>query len=559
MAISEAQVHQPIGLTARVNEHATAIKWCSIGVIVIALLWTMRSLPIDRAVQAVNAWIESLGVWGPLAFALVYILATVLLLPASALTLAAGAVFGLGTGMVTVSAASTIGAGLAFLIARYFAREKIAAIARRNPKFSAVDRAIGESGWKIVALLRLSPVVPFNVQNYLYGVTRIRFWTCFLTSWIAMLPGTLMYVYLGHVGGQGLAAASGAAQSGSAGEWIMLAVGLVAIIAVTVYVSRVARAAIARSAPMPEAPDQDLEGRSSVDFDSQPPQGWPWGASFAAMLALVAIGGAASAHFKPELLQAVFGPPSVTLSEAYADTSDDSPVEATFDHSTFDSLLRRTVDEHGWVDYAALASNPKLLDDYIAALGTAPFDELGRDEKLALLINAYNAFTLRLIVDHWAGGRIKSIKDIRKAKRWADRRWNIGGRTFSLDDIEHQQIRPKFAEPRIHFALVCAAIGCPKLRNEAYQADRLDDQLADQTRYVHRHDRWFRYEPASGEVHLTKIYDWYGGDFKQVAGSVLDFAARYSADLKQTLKAGRKQRIKWLKYDWKLNDKANAQ
>ena len=207
MAMSDAQLHQPIGLTARINEHAIAIKWCSIGLIVIALLWTMRSLPVERAVQVVNAWVESLGVWGPLAFGLVYILATVLLLPASALTLAAGAVFGLGTGTLTVSVASTIGAGLAFLIARYFAREKMAAFARRNPKFNAVDRAIGEGGWKIVALLRLSPAVPFNVQNYLYGVTSIRFWTCFLTSWIAMMPGTFMYVYLGHVGGQGLAAA----------------------------------------------------------------------------------------------------------------------------------------------------------------------------------------------------------------------------------------------------------------------------------------------------------------------------------------------------------------
>ena len=559
MAMSDAQLGQPIGLTARVNQYATAIKWCSLGLIIVSLLWIASALPVDRAVQAVNAWVESLGVWGPLVFGLVYILATVLLLPASALTLAGGAVFGLGTGTVTVSVASTIGAGLAFLIARYFAREKMAAFARRNPKFNAVDRAIGEGGWKIVALLRLVPAVPFNVQNYLYGVTSIRFWPCFLTSWIAMLPGTFMYVYLGHVGGQGLAAASGAAPSRSTGEWVMLAVGLLAAVAVTVYVSRVARAAIARSAPMTETPDHDLEGGSNVDFDSHAPQGWPWGASLAAMLALLAIGGAACAHFQPQLLQGAFGPPSVTLTEAYAETSTGSTDQATFDHSPFDSLLRRTVDADGWVDYAAIASNPKPLDDYIAALGAAPFDEMGRDEKLALLINAYNAFTLRLIVDHWDGGRLKSIKDIPKPKRWADRRWNIGGRIFSLKQIEHEQIRPKFAEPRIHFALVCAAVGCPKLRNEAYQADRVDEQLADQTRYTHRHDRWFRYDPASDSVHLTRLYDWYGGDFKQVAGSVLDFAARYSDDLKHTLQAGRKPKIKWLEYDWKLNDKANAQ
>ncbi len=308
MAMSDAQLHPPIGLTAKVNEHATAIKWCSIGVIVIALLWTMRSLPVDRAVQAVNVWVESLGVWGPLVFGLVYILATVLLLPASALGLAAGAIFGLVVGTITVSLASTTGAGLAFLIARHLARDKMAAFARKNPKFDAIDGAIGEGGWKIVALLRLSPAVPFNVQNYLYGVTSIRFWTCFLTSWIAMLPGTFMYVYLGHIGGQGLAAASGTAPSRSAGEWIMLAVGLLATVAVTVHVSRVAKAAIARSAPMTETPDHDLRVGSNVGTDSQSPQGWPWGASFAAILALLAIGGAAYAHFQPQLLPKVFGP-----------------------------------------------------------------------------------------------------------------------------------------------------------------------------------------------------------------------------------------------------------
>ena len=285
----------------------------------------------------------------------------------------------------------------------------------------------------------------------------------------------------------------------------------------------------------------------------------PSSASLAATLALLAVGGAGSAHFQPQLLQGLFGPPPAKLAEAYEDPPAGSPAQATFDHSMFDSLLRQTVDADGWVDYAAIVSNLKPLDDYIAVIGAVPFDELGRDEKLALLINAYNAFTLRLIVDHWDGGRLKSIKNIPKARRWADRRWNIGGRTFSLEQIEHEQIRPKFAEPRIHFALVCAAVGCPKLRNEAYQADRLDEQLADQTRYIHRHDRWFRYDPTSGSVHLTKLYEWYGGDFKQVAGSVLDFAARYSDDLKHTLQAGRKPQVKWLEYGWKLNDKANAQ
>ena len=105
--------------------------------------------------------------------------------------------------------------------------------------------------------------------------------------------------------------------------------------------------------------------------------------------------------------------------------------------------------------------------------------------------------------------------------------------------------------------LVCAAVGCPTLRNEAYRADRIDAQLDDQTRYVHTHDRWFKYQSGAGEVYLTKLYKWYGADFKQTAGSVLAFAARYSSALKRAIEKDEGPRIKWLDYDWKLNDRTN--
>ena len=174
---------------------------------------------------------------------------------------------------------------------------------------------------------------------------------------------------------------------------------------------------------------------------------------------------------------------------------------------------------------------------------------------LALLNNAYNAFTLRLILDHLDDGRLESIKDIPASKRWKARRWVVGGHTWSLDDIEQKQIRPHFREPRIHFALVCAAVGCPPLRNEAYRAQRLEEQLEDQARYVHGQDRWFRYDESAGVVHLTELYNWYDSDCEQVAGSVLAYAARYSPALKRDLDQGRKPSIRWLTYDWQLNKK----
>ena len=283
------------------------------------------------------------------------------------------------------------------------------------------------------------------------------------------------------------------------------------------------------------------------------------GLGFPGLLAVVAVAVLAStarcnratgAHQWRDALGNLFGPAPVTLQEAYQHQSDGP----TFDHSVFDALLRKHVDQDGWVDYEGFRSDAVSLDAYIASIGNAPFANLGRDEKLAFLINAYNAFTLRLILDHYP---IKSIKDIPSAKRWDAKRWRLGFRRLSLNQIEHEQIRPKFAEPRIHFALVCAAIGCPKLRNEAYRADRIEEQLEDQTRYVHTHGRWFRYRSGARDVHLTRLYDWYGADFKQVAGSVLDFAARYSAPLRAAIAGDEKLRPKWLHYDWTLNDRKN--
>ena len=282
---------------------------------------------------------------------------------------------------------------------------------------------------------------------------------------------------------------------------------------------------------------------------------------FAALLLLL-IGGAtisiyASAMALERWLGGLFGPPRLEMKEAYGDRAADESGEApSFDHSAFDALLHQYVDADGWVDYHGLKAEEVRLDAYLSAVAAAPFDALGRDEKLALLINAYNAFTLKLIVEHLP---VKSIKDISSAKRWDAVRWNVGGYVWSLNQIEHEQIRPKFVEPRVHFALVCAAVGCPPLRNEAYDPSRLDPQLDEQTRYVHQQGTWFQFDARANVLRLTKLYNWYGGDFEQVAGSVAEFVARYAPELKQALESGSSPSIKWLSYDWTLNGLANKQ
>lgn len=219
----------------------TNAQWILMAIVAIISLIAIRTLPSEDAQAAFKHWIVGLGMWGPVAFVLVYVVATVCLFPGSLLTLIGGAVFGLKLGFALVSVASTAGASVAFLIARYAAREKVAGMAKSNAMFAALDEAISEGGWKMVALLRLSPVIAFNWQNYLYGLTRIRFGTYVFTSWIAMMPGTFLYVYLGTVAG---AASTG--ESRSPWQWGLFIIGLLATIVVTVSITRLAREKLTR-------------------------------------------------------------------------------------------------------------------------------------------------------------------------------------------------------------------------------------------------------------------------------------------------------------------------
>ncbi len=552
MSIAMNQADMPISETSDQAVNSRWSRWIRLGSVIItvlALLAIARLLPMGRIADFLGTMVQDIGIWGPLVFALIYAIFTVLMLPGAALTLAAGAIFGLLWGTVAVSIGSTTGVALTFLIGRYLARDAVERKLGKFPKFRAIDRAVSEGGWKIVALLRLSPAVPFNLQNYLYGLTAIRFWPCVIASWIAMLPGTFMYVYLGYAGRAGVAAAAGESAGRTPAQWAMLGVGLVATIAVTVYVTKLARRAISRQSGAAEELAESDQSQEDTPVTRKPARRIVTAAY--AIIALSAVVLAGCAYANQGLLKGLFGPPPATLAEAYKQQSDGP----RFDHSAFDQLLKKYVNKAGGVDYASLMKERDQLRAYIKRIAEAPFDDMGRDQKLALLINAYNAFTLELILEHWNGGRLESIKDI--PNQWTDERWVIAGQTYSLNQIEHEQIRPKFKEPRIHWSLVCAAVGCPPLRSEAYVADRLDKQLAAQTRYVHTHDKWYRFDQASNTVHLTQLYNWYGGDFEQVAGSVLAYVAQYAPDLKAAIDAGQTPRIKWLDYNWSLNSQEN--
>ena len=208
---------------------------------VIALLLLGRT--VGGYLPAFAAWVEGLGVWGPLVFIIGYAVAAIAFVPASLLTLAAGAIFGLVRGAVYVFIAAVLGSSGAFLIARHLARSAVERRLADNPRFAAIDRAVGAEGRKIVFLLRLSPVFPFNLLNYALGLTRVRF-ADYLVGALGMIPGTIMYVYYGKLLGDVAALAGGAAVPQGPEYYAVLVLGLVATVVVTTLVTRTARRAL---------------------------------------------------------------------------------------------------------------------------------------------------------------------------------------------------------------------------------------------------------------------------------------------------------------------------
>lgn len=239
----------------------------------------------------------------------------------------------------------------------------------------------------------------------------------------------------------------------------------------------------------------------------------------------------------------------------------------SFDHSAWDGLLKRHVQPirggvATQVDYAGMAREHDRLKGYLDALGAvseADFRRWPKKERLAFLINAYNAWTLELVLTAWP--ELDSIKDLGAllSSPWKKRFIPLLGKTRSLDDIEHRIIRAKgvFDEPRIHFAVNCASIGCPALRPEAYVGAKLDAQLADATRRF-LSDRT-RNRLVDGRLEVSSIFKWYGEDFERAGGLGTFLAARGDAlGLTDAERRGLREgsiEIDFLDYDWRLNAK----
>jgi uncharacterized membrane protein YdjX (TVP38/TMEM64 family) len=224
-----------------------ALKIATIAIVATAAIVALRYAGIGAMTRAALAWISSLGAIAPVIFIALYIVACVLFVPASIITIGAGAIFGVLWGSVYVSIGATAGATCAFLIGRYLARERVARWIARRRNFAAIDAAVAREGWKIVALTRLSPVFPFNALNYAYGLTRVRLRDYVIATWAGALPGTVMYVYIGSLA-RNLAAVGAGSKPPPAGRWILDGLGFAATAAVAFYAAKIARNALRHQA-----------------------------------------------------------------------------------------------------------------------------------------------------------------------------------------------------------------------------------------------------------------------------------------------------------------------
>jgi len=229
-----------------------------------------------------------------------------------------------------------------------------------------------------------------------------------------------------------------------------------------------------------------------------------------------------------------------------------------FDHSQFDQILQAYVDDQGLVDYNAIAKDTRF-QNYMERLKTAGTDEMTSNGRLAFWINAYNAVTIDKVIK-WKPK--KSVRETAIPGLWTStkfftsREHVVAGKQLSQDDIEHEILRKQLKDPRIHFTIVCASSSCPKLARFAFSEEQVQRQLEEETRKYINSDRGTRIDYAENTFYLSKLFDWFAGDFKNASGSVLAFIKPYLKE-DAMIFLERKPKIEYLGYNWALNAKSS--
>jgi len=438
----------------------------------------------------------------PLLYIVAYAAATALAIPGSILTLAGGAIFGVFGGTIYTTIGANIGANAAFAVARLLGRDGIRSLV--GSRLDALDRATANHGFRGLLTLRLIPVVPFNALNFGSGLTSIRWPAYAAATAIGIFPGTVVYTMFADA----LLAGS---QEASREALLRVLLSGVLLILLT-FLPSIARKVGIR-----------IPGTATP------------------LLAVLLV---AHPGFGTEGLDAQQLP----------------------SHQAFSAVLADVVYPEG-VDYARLAEHRAGLDSYLATLAAvepAALEAAGADTRLAFWINAYNACMLRLVVDHYpiekSGGIFSRLRNS-IAGRPANSVWQIpdvftgphcaiAGQLRSQDDIEHSIIRP-MGDPRIHFAVNCAAKSCPVLWSDAYEAETLDSQLDRAVSHLVQDDRHFRVDDGD-VIRMNKVLDWFKDDFGGTDGLRTFFAPYVSGAEAVLLEQG--VRIEFFEYDWTLND-----
>ncbi|HSR42490.1 MAG TPA: VTT domain-containing protein [Longimicrobiales bacterium] len=472
---------------------------------------------IDRAIALVRG-----SPWAPVLFVLAYGAAMSLALPGSALTLAGGALFGLGWGVVYNTLGANLGANAAFLLGRGLGRDGVERLG--GDRLEKLDRATKEYGFKSLLTLRLIPLVPFNALNFGAGLTAISWGTYAGATALGIFPGTVVYTMFADALLEG-------SREASRDAFIRMIVSG-ALLVLLSFLPTIAK-------------------KMNVKITNR--------------VGLLLVGLAVCAPGTPAAAQ---GTPPAAPAAAAPDPA--VPDHALPDHALFTEVLSRHLRDHR-VDYASLKEERESLDRYLDTLAQVDPGELAassRDARLAFWINAYNACMLRLVVDHYPltdqtpslFGRLRNAL----ADRPEDSVWRIpdvftrkhcrvADAERSQDEIEHEILRP-MGEPRIHFAVNCAAASCPVLAGEAYGAGDLDAQLDRQVAIFMGRPGQYRLEEGDPPLlRVNKVLDWYGEDFGGAEG-VKRFFAGYEEEGRARLLRDPATRVEYFEYDWTLND-----
>ena len=456
------------------------------------------------------AWLSG-HPWAPGIFIAVYAAATALAVPGTILTLAGGALFGFYWGTLFNFVAANIGANAAFLIARTLGRDGIRGlIGKDSNALEKLDNVVHRHGFRGLLTLRLIPLVPFNALNFGSGLMPLRWRTYAVATLVGILPGTAVYTFFADALLQG-------SQEASTDALVRVLIAGVLLLLLSFLPAILKRMNIR------------LPGMTAV----------------VAVLCGFALAGPGEA------------------SQTSASTLQ------LPDHSAFTEVLAEVVEPPG-VDYERLAADPAGLHRYIGTLDAASptaLEQASAADRLAFWINSYNACMLKRVIEHYpikkAGGflRLKNAA----AGRPDNSVWQISdvftgahcpvaGKVRSLDEIEHEIIRP-MGDSRIHFAINCAARSCPPLIDQAYEGHSLEDQLDERVRAFVQDPAHFQVVAGQEReaVHVNRVLDWFQEDFGGVQG-IRSFLAGYAEgeDKEALLDSGTE--LVFLDYDWTLND-----